>query len=63
MTGELEAIAGLLLLIPALSRAGAIGSAVILTAAVLTLIRRRDWGHLPGAAVLTAAAVAVAIRG
>jgi len=61
VTGGLEAIAGLLLLIPANSRAGAIGSAVILTAAVITLIRHRDWGHLPGAVVLTA--VAVAIRG
>jgi hypothetical protein len=36
---------------------------VILAAAVMTLIRSREWGHLPGAVVLTAAAVvAVAIR-
>ena len=63
VTGGLELIAGLLLLIPATSRAGAIGSVVILTAAVITLIRHRDWGHLPGAVVLTAVAVAVAIRG
>jgi hypothetical protein len=40
------------------------GSVVILTAAVITLIRCREWGHLPGAVVLIAAAVvAVAIRG
>ncbi len=57
-TGGLEATAGLLLLIPATSRAGAIGSLVILLAAVTTLIRHRDWPHLPGAIVLTAAAVA-----
>jgi membrane protein HdeD len=63
VTGGLEAIAGLLLLIPATSRAGAIGSVVILTAAVITLIRHRDWGHLPGAVVLSAVAVAVTIRG
>ena len=63
VTGGLEAIAGLLLLIPATSRAGAIGCVVILTAAVITLIRHRDWGHLPGAVVLTAVAVVVAIRG
>ena len=63
VTGGLEAIAGLLLLIPASSWAGAIGSVVILTAAVITLISHRDWGHLPGAVVLTAMAVAVTIRG
>ena len=63
VTGGLEAIAGLLLLIPATSWAGAIGGVVILVAAVITLIRHRDWGHLPGAVVLTAVAVAVAIRG
>jgi membrane protein HdeD len=63
VTGGLEAIAGLLLLIPATLRAGAIGSVVILVAAVITLIRCREWGHLPGAVVLTAAAVVVAIRG
>ena len=63
VTGGLEAIAGLLLLIPVTSRAGAIGSVVILVAAVITLIRHRDWGHLPGAVVLTAVAVAVTIRG
>jgi hypothetical protein len=39
----------LLLLIAATSRAGAIGSVVILVTAVITLIRHRDWGHLPGA--------------
>jgi membrane-bound metal-dependent hydrolase YbcI (DUF457 family) len=55
--------AGLLLLIPATSHAGAIGSAAILLAAVMTLIRHRDWTHLLGAVVLTAAAVVVAIRG
>jgi uncharacterized membrane protein YphA (DoxX/SURF4 family) len=63
VTGGLEVTAGLLLLIPATSRAGAIGGAVILLAAVMTLIRHRDWTHLPGAVVLTAAAMAVTIRG
>jgi uncharacterized membrane protein YphA (DoxX/SURF4 family) len=63
VTGGLEVAAGSLLLIPATSRVGAIGSAIILLAAVGTLIRFRDWGHLPGAVVLTAAsAAAVAIR-
>jgi uncharacterized membrane protein YphA (DoxX/SURF4 family) len=62
VTGGLEVIAGLLLLIPATSRAGAIGSAVILLAAVITLIRHRYWKHVPGAIALTAVAVAVAIR-
>ena len=55
--------AGLLLLIPATSPAGAIGSVVILLAAVMTLIRHRDWRHLPGAIVLTALGAAVAICG
>ena len=63
VTGGLEVAAGLLLLIPATSRAGAIGSAAILLAAVMTLIRHRDWTHLPGAVVLTAVAIAVTIRG
>lgn len=63
VTGGIEVTAGLLLLIPATSRAGAIGSAAILLAAVMTLIRHRDWTHLPGAIVLTAVAVAVTIRG
>ena len=63
LTGGLEVTAGLLLLIPATSRAGAIGSAAILLAAMVTLIRHRDWTHLPGAVVLTAVAVAVTIRG
>ena len=63
MTGGLEVIAGLLLLIPATSRAGAIGSAAILLAAVITLIRHRDWKHVPGAIALTAVAVAVTIWG
>ena len=56
-------IAGLLLLIPATSRAGAICSAAILLAAVITLIRHRDWKHVPGAIALTALAVAVTVRG
>jgi membrane protein HdeD len=63
VTGGLEVAAGLLLLIPATSRAGAIGTAVILLAAVMTLIRHRNWTHLPGAVVLAAAAMAVTIRG
>ena len=56
-------IAGILLLIPATSRAGAICSAAILLAAVITLIRYRDWTHLPGAVVLAAVAVAAATIG
>jgi len=63
VTGGLEVIAGLLLLIPATSRAGAIGSAAILLAAVITLIRHREWKHVPGAIALMAVAVAIAIRG
>ena len=63
VTGGLEAVAGVLLLVPATSWAGAAGSAAILAAAVITLIRCREWSHLPGAVVLIAAAVAtVAIR-
>ena len=63
VTGGLEVTAGLLLLIPATSHAGAIGSVAILLAAVMTVIRHRDWTHLPSAVVLTAVAVAVTIRG
>jgi uncharacterized membrane protein YphA (DoxX/SURF4 family) len=63
VTGGFEVTAGALLLIPATSRAGAIGSVAILLAAVMTLIRHRDWKHLPSAVVLTAVAAAVTIRG
>jgi uncharacterized membrane protein YphA (DoxX/SURF4 family) len=63
VTGGLEIAAGLLLLIPATSRVGAIGSAIILLAAVATLIRYREWGHLPGAVALTAVAATIAIYG
>jgi uncharacterized membrane protein YphA (DoxX/SURF4 family) len=63
VTGGLEVTAGALLLIPATSRAGAIGSVAILLAAGMTLIRHRDWKHLPVAVVLTAAAAAVTILG
>jgi uncharacterized membrane protein YphA (DoxX/SURF4 family) len=62
VTGGLEVMAGLLLLIPVTSRVGAIGSAISLLAAVVTLIRFRDWGHMPGAVVLTPAAAATAIH-
>jgi uncharacterized membrane protein YphA (DoxX/SURF4 family) len=62
--GSLGVVVGLLLLIPVTSRAGAIGSAIFMLAAVATLVRSRDWGHLPLAAVLTAASVAtIAIHG
>src|SRR5277367_5639408 len=56
--GSLGVVVGLLLTIPVTARVGAIGSAIIMLAAVATLIRSRDWGHLPGAAVLMAASVA-----
>lgn len=64
VTGGLEVGAGFLLLVPTTARVGAVASAAILLAAVATLIRHRDWGHLPGAAILTAAAAAaLAIHG
>lgn len=63
LTGGLEVAAGLLLLIPATSRAGAIVSLTIMLAAVTTLIRHRDWGHIPGALALTATAAAVVAIG
>jgi hypothetical protein len=47
-----------------LIRVGATGSAVILMAAAMTVIRCREWSHLPGAVVLMAAAVGtLAIQG
>ena len=57
VTGGLEVVAGLLLLVPTTRWAGAIGSVVILASAAMTLIRCREWSHLPGAVVLVAAAV------
>ncbi len=61
VAGGLEVAMGLLLLVPSVSRAGAIGSAAILLAAIVTLILHRDWAPLPGAAILLAAALAVTI--
>jgi hypothetical protein len=50
-------------LIPVTSRAGAIGSAILVLAAVAMQIRSGDWGNLRLAAVLMAASVAaIAIR-
>ena len=63
VTGVLEVVVGLLLLIPVTSRFGAIASAVIVLAAVAMQIRSGDWGNLPLAVVLMAASVAaIAIR-
>ena len=62
-TGVLEMLVGLLLLIPVTSRAGAIGSAMLVLAAVAMQIRSGDWGNLPLAVVLMAASVsAIAIH-
>ena len=58
VAGSLGVVLGLLLMIPVTARVGAIGSAIFMLVAVATLIRSRDWGHLPGAAVLMAASVA-----
>ena len=58
VTGVLEVVVGLLLLIPVTSRVGAIGSAMIVLAAVAMQIRSGDWGNLPLAVVLMAASVA-----
>ena len=63
VTGVLEVVVGLLLLIPVTSRVGAIGSAMLVLAAVAMQIRSGDWGNLPLAVVLMAASVAaIAIR-
>ncbi len=64
LAGSVGVVIGLLLLIPLTSRVGAIASAIFMLAAVATLIRSRDWGHLPVAAILMAAsAAAIAIHG
>jgi len=58
VTGVLEVVVGLHLLIPVTSRVGAIGSAMLVLAAVAMQICSGDWEHLPLAAVLMAASVA-----
>ena len=64
VAGSLGIVVGLLLAIPVTSLVGAIGSVIFMLAAVATLIRRHDWGHLPAAAAMTAASVAaIAIHG
>ncbi|MFG1428043.1 DoxX family protein [Roseixanthobacter glucoisosaccharinicivorans] len=64
VTGSLGVLIGLILVIPAKSRVGALASAIFRLAAVATLIRSRDWGHLPVAAALMAvSAAAIAVHG
>lgn len=64
VTGGLLALIGLLLVIPGAAQIGAIGSTILMLAAIATLIRSRDWGHLPFAMLVTAASVAaIAIHG
>lgn len=58
VVGSVGVVLGLLLMIPVTAPVGAIGTAVFMLVAVATLVRSRDWGHLPGAAVLMAASVA-----
>jgi len=58
VAGSIGVVLGLLLMIPMTARVGVIGSAIFMLVAVATLIRSRDWGHLPGAVVLTAASFA-----
>ena len=60
VTGSLEVVGGALVLVPATARVGAVAIALILVAAVGTLVRHREWTHLPGALVLTATALLVA---
>ena len=64
VAGSLGVLIGLLLLIPLTSHVGAIASTIFMLAAVMTLIRSHDWGHLPIAAILTAASTAaISIHG
>ena len=61
--GSLGVVIGLLLMIPATVRHGAIGSVIFMLVAIVTLIRSRDWGHMPAAVVLMAASlVAITIH-
>jgi uncharacterized membrane protein YphA (DoxX/SURF4 family) len=62
VTGGLEVAAGLLLLIPVAVRVGAAATLIILIAAVITVLRHRDWAHLPGAVALTVAAAFLAAQ-
>jgi hypothetical protein len=50
-------VLGFLLMVAVTAQVGAIGSAIFMLVALATLIRSRDWGHLPGAAILMAALV------
>lgn len=60
VTGGLEVAGGVLILVPATARIGAVAIAAILAAASATLVRHRDWTHLPGALLLAGAAVLAA---
>jgi membrane protein HdeD len=55
-TGALEIASGTLLLVPATSVLGAVAAMPVLAAASATLLRAREWAHLPGALGLLGAA-------
>lgn len=57
VAGSLGVVLGFLLMVAVTAQVGAIGSAIFMLVALATLIRSRDWGHLPGAAILMAALV------
>ena len=61
VTGGLELLAALLLAVPATRLAGLLLGSAILLAAVGTVLRHRDYGHLPpGIALTTLAAIDLA---
>ena len=53
VTGGLELLAALLIAIPSTRLIGLLLGAAILLAAVATVLRHRDYGHLPPGLVLT----------
>ena len=62
MTGGLEVLAAALIAIPAARASGLILGAVICIAAVATVVRHKDYGHVAPALVLTAlSALALAL--
>jgi membrane-bound metal-dependent hydrolase YbcI (DUF457 family) len=61
MTGGLEIVAAILIVLPAGSLAGLVLGAIIVTAAILTVVRHREFSHLAPLGAFAALIVAATV--
>lgn len=64
VTAVLEALAAAMILLPSTRSAGAVLGALVMGAAIATLLKHREYGHaIPAAIVLVACAIVITIDG